>query len=431
MAENVEIQSQPLFDEPEEEDAFTFEEFQHQQKRKRPKTLLTILIILLVIVLAAGGLLYWRTTQKASISYTQAYVTTGNIAQQISATGPVQAKATYNLNFTTSGQINQINVKVGDQVKAGQQLATITPTNPQQNSASLTTLTAPANATVAAINGYVGTTVGSGSNNNSNSSNSSGSSNALIVLTDTSALQIVAQVNESDIGNVKVGQSAQFTVAAYPNNTFQATVASINTVGQSSSGVVTYPVTLSVTMSSLNNIHLLPLMTATANITTEQQTNVLRVPAAALTFATTAIQNGYISRTALRSLRNGGANQQGNGGASQQGNGSSSATTGKPGMVLELQNGVLTPVMVTTGLSNGQYTQILSGLNEGDQVVTNATGGSATQNNTTGQQRNGGFGGGFGGNGGFGGGGGGFRNGGGGGGFRNGGGGGNGGGQGQ
>lgn len=420
MAENVKIQSQPLFDEPEEEDAFAFEELQHQQKRKRPKTLLTILIILLVIVLAAGGLLYWRTTQKASISYTQAYVTTGNIAQQISATGPVQAKAIYNLNFTTSGQINQINVKVGDQVKAGQQLATITPTNSQQNSAALTTLTAPANATVAAINGYVGTMVGSGNNSNASGSSGSSGSSALIVLTDTSALQIVAQVNESDIGNVKVGQSAQFTVAAYPNNTFQATVASINTIGQSSSGVVTYPVTLNVTMSSLNNIHLLPMMTATANITTEQQTNVLRVPAAALTFSTTAIQNGYISRAALRNLRNGGANQQGSGG--------SSSTTGKPGMVLELQNGVLTPVMVTTGLSNGQYTQILSGLNEGDQVVTNATGGSATQGTTTGQQRTGGFGGGFGGNGGFGGGGGGFRNGGGGGGN---GGGGNGGGQGQ
>lgn len=402
MAENVKIQSQPLFDEPEEEDAFAFEELQHQQKRKRPKTLLTILIILLVIVLAAGGLLYWRTTQKASISYTQAYVTTGNIAQQISATGPVQAKAIYNLNFTTSGQINQINVKVGDQVKAGQQLATITPTNSQQNSAALTTLTAPANATVAAINGYVGTMVGGGNNSNSSGgSTGSSGSNALIVLTDTSSLQIVAQVNESDIGNVKVGQSAQFTVAAYPNNTFQATVASINTIGQSSSGVVTYPVTLNVTMSSLNNIHLLPMMTATANITTEQQTNVLRVPAAALTFSTTAIQNGYISRAALRSLRNGGANQQGSG--------SSSSTTGKPGMVLELQNGVLTPVMVTTGLSNGQYTQILSGLNEGDQVVINATGGSATQGTTTGQQRTGGFGGGFGGGGG------GFRNGGGGG----------------
>ncbi|GCE05506.1 efflux RND transporter periplasmic adaptor subunit [Dictyobacter aurantiacus] len=419
MAENVETQSQPLFDEqPEEEETFSFEEFQQQQqKRKRPRTLLTILIILLVIILAAGGWLYWRSTRRASISYTQAYVTTGNIVQQISATGPVQAKATYNLNFTTSGQVNQINVKVGDQVKAGQTLATITPTNSQQNSSSQTTLTAPANATVAAINGYVGTSVGSGNSNSNGSGNASGS-NAFIVLTDTSSLQIVAQVNESDIGNVKVGQPAQFTVAAYPNNTFQATVASINIIGQSSSGVVTYPVTLNVTMSSLNNIHLLPLMTATTNITTQQQNNVLRVPSAALTFSTTALQNGYLNRAALRNLRNGAAGQQGNTDANQQGTtGSSSSTTGKRGIVLELQNGVLTPVMVTTGLSDGQYTQIISGLNEGDQVVTNATGGNATQNTTTGQQRNGGFGGG---GGGFGGGG-----------FRNGGGGGNGGGRGQ
>ncbi|GLV58741.1 hypothetical protein KDH_55710 [Dictyobacter sp. S3.2.2.5] len=421
MAENVETQSHPLFDEqPEEEETFAFEEFQQQQqKRKRPRTLLTILIILLVIILAAGGWLYWRSTRRANISYTQAYVTTGNIIQQISATGPVQAKATYNLNFTTSGQVNQINVKVGDQVKAGQTLATITPTNSQQNNSSQTTLTAPANATVAAINGYVGTSVGSGNSNGSGSGSSSGSS-AFIVLTDTSSLQIVAQVNESDIGNVKVGQSAQFTVAAYPNNTFQATVASISTIGQSSSGVVTYPVTLNVTMSSLNSVHLLPLMTATTNITIQQQSNVLRVPSAALTFSTTALQNGYISRAALR-------NNPGNGGAGLQGNGNgasnqqgSNGTAGKRGMVLELQNGVLTPVIVTTGLSDGQYTQIISGLNEGDQVVTNATGSGTTQSTTTGQQRNGGFGGGGGGFGG--GGGGGFRNGGGNGGGGNGGG---------
>ncbi|GCE19538.1 efflux RND transporter periplasmic adaptor subunit [Dictyobacter kobayashii] len=335
MAEDVEIQEQPLFNEADEEDAFNFDEVQQQQKRQRPKTLVIILIILLVIILAAGAFLYWRSTQKVSISYTQATVTTGNIAQQISATGPVQARATYNLNFTTNGQVSQINVKVGDQVKAGQQLAVITPTNSQQNSTALTTLTAPANATVAAINGYVGTAVGSG-NNNASSSSGSGSS-AFIVLTDTSSLQIAAQVNESDIGNVKVGQPAQFTVAAYPNSTFQATVASIETIGQSSSGVVTYPVNLNVTMSSLNNIHLLPLMTATVNIITAQQTNVLRVPAAALTFSTTALQNGYISRQSLRALRNG-FNQQGNNAGS-----SSSSSTGKQGIVLELQNGVLTP----------------------------------------------------------------------------------------
>ncbi|GER88441.1 hypothetical protein KDW_26030 [Dictyobacter vulcani] len=415
MAENVEIYPQPLFEETDEESNFTFAEAQKNAKKKRPKTLITVLIILLIIALAAGGFFYWRSGHQPTISYTQATVTTGTISQQISATGPVQAKATYNLNFNTSGQVNQINVKVGDQVKAGQQLATITPTNSQpNNNTAATTLTAPAAATVAAINGYVGTAVGSGNNN---SSNGTGTSSPFIVLTDTSALQIVAQVNESDIGNVKTGQSAQFTVAAYPNNTFQATIASMSIIGQTSSGVVTYPVTLNVTMSSLNNIHLLPAMTATVNITTAQQDNVLRVPAAALTFPTTALQNGYLSRAAMRGLRNNGGQQGGSGTTTTP------SGTGKPGIVLVLQNNVLTPVAVTTGLTNGQFTQILSGLNEGDQVVTNATGGSAQNTGTTGQQRgNGLFGGGFGGGrngggGGFGGGNGGGGNGSGGGGF--------------
>lgn len=75
-------------------------------------------------------------------------------------------------------------------------------------------------------------------------------------------------------------------------------------------------------------------------------------------------------------------------------------------MVLVLRNGKLVPVLITTGLSNGTFSEVLSGLNQGDQVVVGATGGafanlSSSSSSTTGSgTRTGGFGGsGFGGGG--------------------------------
>ncbi len=66
--------------------------------------------------------------------------------------------------------------------------------------------------------------------------------------------------------------------------------------------------------------------------------------------------------------------------------------------MLELRNGKLSPVVVTTGLSNGRFTEALSGLNEGDEVVVGQTGGNtstSTSNPGTGGGRNGGGGGAF------------------------------------
>jgi flagellar basal body-associated protein FliL len=82
------------------------------------------LIIILVIFLAGGGIFaYMQYTRPAVVQYTQAAATVGNIAQTVSSTGQVQPGATYNLNFTASGQIQTIYVHAGQQVKQGQVLA--------------------------------------------------------------------------------------------------------------------------------------------------------------------------------------------------------------------------------------------------------------------------------------------------------------------
>lgn len=262
-------------------------------------------------------------------------------------------------------QANAAIANASNQVTSAQQQLTNAQTALQtaQNNLQNTRLLAPHDGVVEVVNGLVGETAG-GAGNGGNGGSANGSS-AFIVLVDTSTLSVAAQINEANIASVAVNQPATFTVAAYPSQTFRASVSSIDTLGSTTSNVVTYLVNLAVNMQSLSNAHLYPGMTATVNITTAERIGTLLVPSAALSFSTTAIQNGELSRNALRSLISG----------VQPGAG---AASGSRGIVVELKNGQLVPVLVTTGLSNGQFTEILSGLNEGDQIIVSQTGGSTT-----------------------------------------------------
>lgn len=224
------------------------------------------------------------------------------------------------------------------------------------------TLVAPHAGVVEAINGLVGENAGGSGSGSGGSSASSGGSSPFIVLVDASTLNIAAQVNEASIAAVDVNQPAQFTVPAYPSQTFHASVTSINTLGQASSSVVTFQVNLAVDMQSIGSLRVYPGMTATVNITTAERIGALLLPSSALSFAATALQNGELDRNALRSLIGGGI----------------AKSAGNQGIVVELKDGKLVPVLVTTGLTNGQQTEILSGLREGEQVVTGQTGGPTT-----------------------------------------------------
>jgi len=161
--------------------------------------------------------------------------------------------------------------------------------------------------------------------------------------------------------------------------------------------VVSYPVTLSVTMDTIGTAHLYPGMTATITITTAQRIGALLVSNSAFTFPTTALQAGVITRSAITSgLTSNGGTGTGTPGAQ---------SAGSRHIVLVLRGGKLVPVLITTGLTNGTFSEVLSGLNAGDQVIVSATGGPfanlSTGTNTTGSGifRTGGGGGGFGGGG--------------------------------
>ena len=98
---------------------------------------------------------------------------------------------------------------------------------------------------------------------------------------DLTAMEIILAIDESDIGQVRVGQSATFSVDAYPDKSFQGKVKQIRLSANNVSNVVTYPVVIEV---SNNEQNLLPGMTATAQIITSQKSRVLTLPSAALRF---------------------------------------------------------------------------------------------------------------------------------------------------
>jgi HlyD family secretion protein len=96
---------------------------------------------------------------------------------------------------------------------------------------------------------------------------------------DLSRMTLSVNVDEADVGSVRAGQDATFTVDAYPNRTFTSHVIDVRSTPKTVSGVVTYETILSVDNSALL---LRPGMTATAAITVTQLTDVLLVPNAAL-----------------------------------------------------------------------------------------------------------------------------------------------------
>ncbi len=95
-------------------------------------------------------------------------------------------------------------------------------------------------------------------------------------------MQVDASVSESDVGPVRVGQPAEFTVDAFPHHPFPATVSQVRQAPITVQNVVTYDVVLAVSNPELL---LKPGMTANAKIITAEQEDVLKVPLQALRFS--------------------------------------------------------------------------------------------------------------------------------------------------
>jgi HlyD family secretion protein len=110
---------------------------------------------------------------------------------------------------------------------------------------------------------------------------------------DLTKMKLIVDVDEADIGNVRVGQTASFRVDAYPDRTFSSKVSEVRSAPKTSNGVVTYQTVLAVD----NSERLLqPGMTATAEVTVTHVADVLLVPNAALRFTPPAAQQAQASQ---------------------------------------------------------------------------------------------------------------------------------------
>ena len=191
---------------------------------------------------------------------------------------------------------------------------------------------------------------------------------------DLTKMQVQADVDQSDIGRIQVGQVARFTVDAYPEEEFRGRISQIRYNAQVNQNVVTYPVIIEV---SNPEGRLRPKMTANVMIDVASVPDVLRVPNAALRFRPPAeageraksagAPGGDPMRRAAQSGRGGGP-----GGAAGQlpgrrrgGDAARMQTVYVLGADRKLQ-----PVEIRTGITDGRYTQVVSGgLKEGDAVV--------------------------------------------------------------
>ena len=155
-----------------------------------------------------------------------------------------------------------------------------------------------------------------------------------VLAADLTKMQVLASLDESDIGRIADGQKVSFTVDAYAGRTFEGIVSQIRLQPQTVQNVVTYSVVID---APNHDLTLKPGMTANVTIDVARRDDALRVPAAALRFTP-------------------------------------EGQSGKGAQVWRSDNGELTPVPVKAGLSDGQFTEVVEGnLSVGDNLAVRQT----------------------------------------------------------
>lgn len=392
-----------------------------------------ITAIAMGLALLAGGAWWHRRADAREVpAYRLAAVERGDLQSTVSATGTLNAIRTVDVGTQVSGQIAAIHVDFNDRVKKGQLLARIDPTLQQQavqdaqagldraraqyqlakeeydrneqlydqkiitasefgtsesnyrvaqaNVASAqvalerarknlgyTAIYAPIDGVIVERNVDVGQTVAA----------SLQAPTLFLIANDLSRMQILASVDESDIGSIHDGQPVRFTVQSYPDQSFTGTVQQVRLQSKTQDNVVSYTVVVEVENPKGA---LLPGMTATVQFLTGSAADVLMVPNAALRFRPTsemlaASGSGESTGRAASDAgtRGDSARARRAAGGAGGANGASGAwqRTGNGGTLWYLDaDGKVAMVRVRTGLTDGQRTEVRGeGLREGMQVI--------------------------------------------------------------
>jgi HlyD family secretion protein len=234
------------------------------------------------------------------------------------------------------------------------------------------------------------------------------------VATDLTKMKVECDVDEADIGKLKEGQKARFTVEAFPNDTFTGTVLQVRYASQTVQNVVTYTTVINVENPEKK---LRPGMTATVSVVVGEAKNTLRVPNAALRFTppqdvleaamkemsdrmaaqrgpeggpagqpgAAAPQGGPSAQTQpqaqqMQQARGGQAGQGGFFTGARSGQGTSGARRQQPSRVwVQDKDGKIRMVFIRPGITDMSYTEVLkSEIKEGDEVITGLVGANPT-----------------------------------------------------
>ena len=205
---------------------------------------------------------------------------------------------------------------------------------------SYTNIVSPVNGTVVSRNVTMGQTVAA----------SFQTPTLFLIATDLTQMQVDTNVSESDIGGIKEGNRATFTVDAFPKRSFLGAVSQVRQSPQTVQNVVTYDVVVSIDNKDLA---LKPGMTAATRLIVDQRSDVLRVPSQALRYSP---PSAGAPAGGARRIRNNDA----------------------PAQVYVLRDGAPIALPVTPGLDDDSFTEIVAGdLKPGDRVIVSEQRGAA------------------------------------------------------
>lgn len=373
----------------------------------KPKIII-LTIVVIISAIFAYEFLYGNSSAQTEITYKTLSVHYGSLSNSISSTGTIEPISTVDVGTQVSGKIEKVYVTYNDKVKKGQLLAELDKTallsslKDEENSlkaaqveydyqnkiysrakelfegkftadtdletakynldnaliklerAKLSYKKAEDNLSYASIFSPIDGMVLSVTVEEGQTVAASLSSPTLFtIVNDLSSMEVVAAVDEADIGSVKEGQKADFTVDAYPEDSFTGSVSQIRIEPTVSSNVVTYDVIVKVSNSEGK---LLPGMTASLNIYTLTKDNILTVPSKALELTPPATElpgppPGPGPGTGINSEMTPEKNAE------------------NSDHVWIRYNGSIFPRPVTTGESDGDNIEITDGLTVGDTVI--------------------------------------------------------------